>query len=65
VLPTGVTPLTALATTVRHGAPPGVTAVYLDGRAESLPLTALDDLVTERGNSKNFRGLGVRNMRER
>jgi GTP-binding protein EngB required for normal cell division len=57
VLPSGVTPLTALATAVRYGTDEGVTAVFRDGRAESYPLTALDDLVTERGNPANRRGL--------
>lgn len=57
VLPMGVTPLTALATTVRYGQDEGVTVVFGDGHAESFPLTALDDLVTERGNPGNRRGL--------
>lgn len=57
VLPMGVTPLTALATTVRYGQEEGATAVFRDGRAESFPLSALDDLVTERGNPGNRRNL--------
>jgi small GTP-binding protein len=57
VLPSGVTPLTALATAVRYGHDEGVTAVLRDGRAERYPLSALDDLVTERGNPGNRRGL--------
>jgi GTP-binding protein EngB required for normal cell division len=57
VLPAGVTPLTALATTVRYGAGEGVTAVFRDGRTEAFPLSALDDLVTERGNPGNCHGL--------
>ncbi len=57
VLPMGVTPLTALATTVRHGQDEGVTAVFRDGRVEGFPLSALDDLVTERGNPGNRRNL--------
>ncbi|MDA8320788.1 MAG: dynamin family protein [Actinomycetota bacterium] len=57
VLPSGVTPLTALATAVRYGPDEGVTAVYRDGQDESYPLSALDDLVTERGNPGNRRGL--------
>jgi small GTP-binding protein len=57
LLPTGVTPLTALATTVRHGREEGATAVFRDGRVESFPLPALDDLVTERGNPGNRRNL--------
>ena len=57
VLPMGVTPLTALATTVRYGTDEGATAVFRDGRTESFPLSALDDLVTERGNPGNRRAL--------
>jgi len=57
VLPSGVTPLTALATAVRYGPDEGVTAVFRDGRTEGYPLSALDDLVTERGNPDNKRGL--------
>ncbi len=59
VLPSGVTPLTALATAVRYGPDEGVTALLRDGRAESHPLSALDDLVTERGNPSNKRGLAA------
>jgi small GTP-binding protein len=57
VLPVGVTPLTALATTVRYGKDEGVSAVFRDGRTEGFPLSALDDLVTERGNPGNRRNL--------
>ena len=53
----GVTPLTALATTVRYGRDEGVSAVFRDGHAESFPLSALGDLVTERGNAGNRRNL--------
>jgi small GTP-binding protein len=55
VLPSGVIPLTALATTVRHGGDEGVRAVFRDGHSERLPLGALEDLVTERGNPGNRR----------
>jgi Dynamin family len=57
LLPMGVTPLTALATTVRYGPDEQVGAILRDGQAESFPLSALDDLVTERGNPGNRRGL--------
>jgi GTP-binding protein EngB required for normal cell division len=57
LLPMGVTPLTALATTVRYGPDEQVGVVFRDGRAERFPLPALDDLVTERGNPGNRRGL--------
>lgn len=55
VLPTGVTPLTAIATTVRHGGDPHVAVRYADGHEESCGLDALADLVTERGNPRNRR----------
>jgi small GTP-binding protein len=57
LLPVGVTPLTALATTVRYGRDEGVSAVFRDGGVESFPLAALGDLVTERGNPGNCRNL--------
>ena len=57
LLPAGVTPLTALATTVRYGRDEGVRAVFRGGRAASFPLAALGDLVTERGNPGNRRDL--------
>jgi predicted GTPase len=55
VLPAGVTPLTAVATTVRYGDDPHVTARYEDGHEEKLALDALPGLVTERGNPGNRR----------
>jgi hypothetical protein len=58
VRPAGVAPLTALATTVRYGTEPGVRAVFADGRAEHFPLSALEDLVTERRNPGNRRHVG-------
>lgn len=57
VLPTGVLPLTALATTVRYGHPEAVFASFTDGRTETSAIGALDDLVTERGNPGNRRQL--------
>ena len=53
ILPVGVTPLTAVATTVTHGADEDVEVRFLDGRTDSFPLAALDDLATERGNPAN------------
>jgi len=55
ILPVGVTPLTAVATTVTHAAAEHVEAAFLDGRTASFPLAELQDLVTERGNSGNHR----------
>lgn len=58
VLATGVLPMTALATTVQHGEPSAVKATFTDGRTETLPLTGLDDLVTERGNPRTADACG-------
>ncbi len=55
VLPSGVTPLTAVATTVRYGDDQRAEARFRDGHDEKYPLTALADLVTERGNPGNRR----------
>jgi septin family protein len=50
VLPVGITPLTAVATTVRYGDFPHVDVRFTDGHKEKHAHPALDDLVTERGN---------------
>ena len=55
VLPSGVTPLTAVTTTVRYGDDERAEVRFLDGHDEKHPLTALPDLVTERGNPGNRR----------
>ncbi|HEY1628172.1 MAG TPA: dynamin family protein [Streptosporangiaceae bacterium] len=57
LLPSGVTPLTAVATTVRYGDDPHVLVRLPGGHQEKHPLTALADLVTERGNPRNRRGI--------
>ena len=57
VLPSGVTPLTAVTTTVRYGDDERAEVRFLDGHDEKHPLTALADLVTERGNPGNRRGI--------
>jgi GTP-binding protein EngB required for normal cell division len=55
VLPSGVTPLTAVATTVRYGEDERAEARFLDGHDEKHSLALLPDLVTERGNPGNRR----------
>jgi small GTP-binding protein len=55
VLPTGVTPLTAVATTVRYSDDSGIEVAFLDGHVEKHPLTALADFVTEVRNPRNQR----------
>jgi GTP-binding protein EngB required for normal cell division len=57
VLPTGVIPLTAVATTVRYGEDPRAEVRFADGHEEKHPLAVLPDLVTERGNPGNRRGI--------
>jgi GTPase Era involved in 16S rRNA processing len=55
VLPSGVTPLTAVTTTVRYGEDERAEVRFLDGHEEKHPLISLADLVTERGNPGNRR----------
>ena len=55
VLPSGVTPLTAVATTVRYGDDSRIEVAFLDGHEEKHPLTALADFVTEVRNPRNKR----------
>ena len=57
VLPSGVTPLTAVTTTVRYGDDERAEVKFLDGHDEKHPLASLVDLVTERGNPGNRRGI--------
>src|ERR1700733_13346945 len=59
VLPAGVTPLTAVATTVRYGDDPHAHVRFSDGYEEKQPLSALPHLVTERGNPGNQRHIAA------
>ena len=59
VLPSGVTPLTAVTTTVRYGDDVRAEVRFADGHDEKYPLAALDDLVTEHGNPGNRRGIAA------
>jgi len=56
VLPTGVLPLTAIATELTFGEPVAVVE-FLDGHAESIPRDELATYVTEAGNPSNVRGV--------
>lgn len=56
VLPTGVVPLTAVATEVGHGRL-GATVHLLDGGRRDIPIGELADWVTEPGNPDNRRGV--------
>jgi small GTP-binding protein len=55
ILPAGVTPLTAVATTVTYGTQEIVRVTFLGGRTAARPLAELGDFVTERGNPGNRR----------
>ena len=58
VLPTGVTPVTAIVTTVRRAqADEHVEVTFQDGRLARHGLAELADFVSERGNSLNERGV--------
>jgi small GTP-binding protein len=63
VLPTGVTPLTAVPTTVTFGTDEGLDAQFSNGHTEHGPLSALEALGTERGNPGNARGVGAITVR--
>jgi small GTP-binding protein len=59
VLPVGVTPLTAVATTVTHGTDERLDVAFTDGRTARRPLPALEEFGTERGNPGNSRGVAA------
>ena len=57
VLPSGITPLTAIATTLVHGSDEHVTVTFTAGTTQRRPLSDLPALVTEHGNPGNRLGL--------
>jgi small GTP-binding protein len=57
VLPTGVTPLTAVATTVTYSTDDDAEVFFHDGSTAAIALADLSDFVTERGNPGNRRGV--------
>lgn len=57
LLPTGVLPLTAVATTLRYGERPELTVRFRDGHCQMVAAEALAELVTETGNPGNRRGI--------
>ena len=60
VLPTGVIPLTAVPTTVvQASAEEGVEVAFTSGRSSRLPLSAVPDFCTERGNPGNCRNVSA------
>jgi len=56
LLPTGVLPLTSVATEVVHG-PDGATVIGLDGTHTDIELDEIADFVTEAGNPDNRRNI--------
>jgi ribosome biogenesis GTPase A len=55
-LPMGIVPLTSVITAVTYASRPGVTVKYQDNRLENeVPLEALEEYVTSRGNPGNVR----------
>lgn len=64
VLPTGVLPLTAVATELRFGSP-SARAVYMDGRAEEVPGDRIAAFVTEAMNPQNALGVARVEVRGR
>lgn len=57
LLPTGVLPLTSVATVVVVGPTLAAEIRYRDGRSEDVALEAVGELVSERGNPGNVRGV--------
>lgn len=55
ILPTGVTPLTAVTTTVTDGHPERIHVIYTDGRTQEAAVEDLSQFVTENGNRHNHR----------
>lgn len=63
-LPVGVVPLTSVITAVRYGSRPGATIHYRGERLGSeVPLDALAEYVTQRGNPGNARGVAAAEVR--
>jgi small GTP-binding protein len=57
VLPTGVVPLTAAVTVVRHGQRPRLVVVFTDGAHTEVALAQIAEFATEAGNPGNRRGV--------
>jgi hypothetical protein len=57
VMPTGVLPVTSVATRVMWGPEPRVMVEYRDGRRETVALDRLPEFVSEAGNSENRKGI--------
>ncbi|RKO66227.1 dynamin family protein [Desulfofundulus salinus] len=55
ILPTAIVPLTAIPTFIRYGMEPQATVVFLDGRAEKVPVGDIVRYVTEKENPRNVK----------
>ncbi len=59
VMPTGVTPVTAVPTLVQHGSPERLEVRLTDGTLRSLPLAEVGKFVTQRHNPENIKGVDL------
>ena len=59
VMPVAVLPLTAIVTRVRHGPRNRAIVQQHDGRQYELPVDRLAEVVTERGNPENAKGVAI------
>lgn len=57
LLPVGVVPLTSVVTVIRSGTASHARVERLNGGAQDVPLSRLDEYVTERGNPRNVKGV--------
>lgn len=55
VLPTGVTPVTAIPTIIRYGTPPSARVLFAHGEERTITLPEVQDFVTEERNPGNAR----------
>ena len=58
ILPVGVVPLTAIVTVLEYGKESAVQVMFQDGAERQVPLEALWDFATEKGNPGNEKGVG-------
>lgn len=57
ILPTGMVPVTSVASLIRYGPEPAAEAVLRDGRREPIEPNALPAYITESGNPENQKGV--------
>jgi hypothetical protein len=59
VLPTGVVPVTAIVTILRHGPIPHAEVHFENGSRQHVAVQSISDYISEERNSENFRGVAV------